>query len=169
MGCSARHSERTGAVAITRDEIEREKQALPRGWGRFGKALDRLAEISGPNESLLGSCAALNPEYRQTGRYVPGSALSIASDLRKSTNVVLACTNERLIMISTGITGAPRDDVTISYDDLKIVERAHRVFVISVPDGRIKIRGAHKQQIPLFLGVLESQARPAPEPSESGG
>jgi hypothetical protein len=95
--------------------------------------------------------------------------LSVASDLTKATNVVLACTNERLIMVTTGITGAPRDDVTISYDDLKIVERAHKIFVIGVPEGRIKIRGAPKQQIPAFLEVLESQARPAPEPSEAGG
>jgi hypothetical protein len=151
-----------GPVAITREEIEREKQALPFGWGRFGKALDRLAEVSRENESLLSSCVALNPEYRQSGRYVPGTAMSVADDLTKSTNVVLACTNERLIMISTGVGGAPRDDVTISFDGLEIVERGRRLFVLGVPEGRIKIRGAPKQQIPPFLKVLEAQARPAP-------
>jgi hypothetical protein len=159
---------RTGAVAITAEEIEREKKTLPLGWGRFGKALERLAEISRPNESLLASCAAVNPEYHQGGRFVPGTAASVASEIRKSTNVVLACTNERLIMISTGITGAPRKDVTISYEGLQIIERRHRLFVLDVPEGRIKIRGLPKQQMPRFLEVLEAQARPAPEPSQSG-
>jgi hypothetical protein len=157
-----------GAVAITAEEIEREKKALPFGWGRFGKALNRLAEISQPDESLLSSCVALNPEYRQSGRYVPGTALSVAHELRQATNVVLACTNERLIMITTGVAGAPRDDVTISFEGLEILERGLRLFVLGVPEGRIKIRGAPKQQIPPFLEVLGAQARPAPEASASG-
>jgi hypothetical protein len=163
------HPTRRGAVAITAEEIEREKKSLPFGWGRFGKTLDRLAEMSRPDESLLASCAAMNPEYHQTGRYVPGTAASVASELTKSTNVVLACTNERLIMISTGVTGAPRDDVTISYEGLEVVERRHRLFVLGIPEGQIKIRGLPKQQMPRFLEVLEAQARPAPEPSQSGG
>jgi hypothetical protein len=123
-------------VAITPEEIEREKKALPFGWGRFGKTLDRLAEISRPDESLLASCAAMNPEYHQGGRFVPGTAASVVSELTKSTNVVLACTNERLIMISTGMTGAARDDVSISYDGLEIVERRHRLFVLGMPEGQ---------------------------------
>src|SRR5437764_587432 len=123
-----------GAVAITREEIEREKKALPFGWGRFGKALDRLAEISQPNESLLSSCVALDPEYRQSGRYVPGTLGSVAHDLRQSTNVVLACTNERLIMITTGVGGTPRTDVTISFEGLEIVERGRRLFVLGAPE-----------------------------------
>lgn len=36
------------AVAITPGEIEREKNALPFGCGRFGEALDRLGELSRP-------------------------------------------------------------------------------------------------------------------------
>ena len=40
-------------MAITADEIAREKGRLPRGWRRFGKSLDHLAEISVPDESLL--------------------------------------------------------------------------------------------------------------------
>jgi hypothetical protein len=53
-----------GPVAITGQGIDREKKTLPFGWGRFGKALDKLAEISEPTESLLASCVALNPEYQ---------------------------------------------------------------------------------------------------------
>ncbi|MFL5830400.1 MAG: hypothetical protein ACJ76X_10815 [Solirubrobacteraceae bacterium] len=150
----------TGTVAITNEEIEREKKTLPFGWGRFGKALDELAEISEPNESLLASCVALNPEYRQDGRYVPGTLLSAAHELRKSTNVVLACTTERLIMISTGVTGAPRQHISLPFDGIEIAERAPRVFVLGGPDGRIKIRGAAKQQVPAFLEALEAKLRP---------
>src|SRR5262249_49554098 len=45
----------SGAVAITREEIEREKKALPFGWGRFGKAYDQLSEISETDEALLAA------------------------------------------------------------------------------------------------------------------
>ena len=148
-------------MAITNEEIEREKKTLPFGWGRFGKALEQLAEISEPNESLLASCVALNPEYRQGGQFVPGTVLSVASDLKKSTNVVLACTNERLIMISTGVTGAPRNHISLSFDGMEIAERAPRVFILGVPEGRIKIRSAPKQQVPPFLKALEANVRPA--------
>jgi hypothetical protein len=154
-------------VAITAEEIEREKQTLPFGWGRFGKALERLAEISEPNESLLASCVALNPEYRQGGRFVPGTAASAVYELSKSTNVVLACTNERLIMISTGVGGAPRDHVTIPFEGLEIAERGRRLFVLATPEGRIKIRSAPKQQMPAFLEALQARARPATEAGAS--
>jgi hypothetical protein len=148
-------------VAISNEEIEREKKTLPFGWGRFGKALDQLAEISEPNESLLASCVALNPEYKQGGRFVPGTLLSAASELQKTTNVVLACTNERVIMISTGVTGAPRNHISLPFDGMEIAERAPRLFVLGMPQGRIKIRSAAKQQVPLFLAALGRRLRPA--------
>jgi hypothetical protein len=50
------------AVSVAPEEIAREKERLPRGWGRFGKPSDELAEISEPDESLLSSCVAINPE-----------------------------------------------------------------------------------------------------------
>jgi len=150
----------TGAVAITREEIEREKQTLPFGWGRFGKAYDQLAEISESDESLLAAGVALNPEYRQGGRFVPGTLASAVSELRKTTNVLVACTNERLIMISTGVAGGVREHVSIPYEGMEIIERAKRYFVIGVPEGQVKIRGMAKQQQPRFLEVLEARARP---------
>ncbi len=101
-------------MAITAEEIEREKKALPFGWGRFGKAYDQLAEISEPDESLLVAGVALNPEYRQGGRFVPGTLASAVSELRKTTNVLVACTNQRLIMISTGVSGGVRNHASVS-------------------------------------------------------
>ncbi len=147
-------------MAITREEIEREKKTLPLGWGRFGKAYDQLAEISESDESLLAAGVALNPEYHQGGRFVPGTVASAVSELRKTTNVLVACTNQRVIMISTGVAGGVRQHVSIPYGGMEIVERAKRYFVLGVPDGRIKIRGMAKQQQPRFLEVLEAQARP---------
>jgi len=151
-------------VAITAEEIEREKKTLPFGWGRFGKALDQLAEISEPNESLLASCVALNPEYHYKPRFVAGTALSAGHalhELTKSTNVVLACTTERLIMIRTGGGGAPRDHVSIPYEGMEIVSRDKKQFVLGMTDGQMRIRGAAKQQVPGFLEAVAGQARPA--------
>jgi Bacterial PH domain len=151
-------------VSITAEEIEREKKTLPFGWGRFGKALDRLGEISAANESLLASCVALNPEYHYQPRFVPGTALGAGHalhELTKSTNVVLACTNERLIMISTGGGGGPREHVSILYEGMEIISRDKKEFVLGLPDGQIRIRGAAKQQVPRFLDALAAHARPA--------
>lgn len=150
-------------MAITREEIEREKKTLPFGWGRFAKAYDRLGEISEPDESLLVAGVALNPGYRQDARYVPGTVLSAVHELRKTTNVLVACTSRRLIMVSTGVAGGVRDHASVPYEGMEIVERARRYFVIGVPEGRIKIRGMAKQQQPRFLEVLEPQVRPVSE------
>jgi hypothetical protein len=149
-----------GAEAMTAEEIEREKKTLPFGWGRFGKTYDQLAEVSEEDESLLVAGVALNPEYRQGGRFRPGTVASAVSELRKTTNVLVACTDKRLIMISTGVAGGAREDVSIPYEGMEIVERARRYFVIAVPEGRIKIRGMAKQQQPRFLEVLETRVRP---------
>ena len=105
-----------GHVAITAEEIEQAKQTLPFGWGRFGKAIEQLAEISEPDEALLAACVGLNPEYQYKPKFVPGTVLGAGhalNELRKSTNVVLACTSERLIIISTGGGGAPREHVSV--------------------------------------------------------
>ena len=146
---------------MTREEIEREKQTLPFGWGRFGKAYDQLADIAEPDESLLAAGVALNPEYRQGGRFVPGTLASAVSDLRKTTNVLVACTSKRLILVSTGVAGGVRQHVSIPYEGMEIVERAKRYFVIGVPEGRVKIRSMAKQQQPRFLEVLEAEVRPS--------
>jgi hypothetical protein len=146
-------------------EIEREKKTLPFGWGRFGKTYDELAEISRPDESLIAAGVALNPEYRQDGRFVPGTVVSAVHELRKTTNVLVACTNQRMIMLSTGVAGGVRQHVSIPYEGMKLVECTKKHFVLSVPAGRIKIRGMAKQQQPRLLEALEAQARLADTPS----
>lgn len=131
--------------------------------GRFGKALEELPKITAPGESILASCVALNPEYQYKPRFVPGSVLSTGHalhELTKAMNVVLACTSERVIMISTGAGGAPRGHISIAYEGLYVVSKAKKEFVLGGPEGEIRIRGAAKQQLPAFLAALESHARP---------
>lgn len=150
-------------MAITVKEIEGAKKTLPFGWGRFGKALDQLIELSEPDESLLASCVALNPEYQYKAKFVPGSPLSTAHavhELTKTTNVVLACTNRRLLAIGTGAGGAPREHTAIAYEGLKIVSREKTKFVLGLPEGEMRVRGAAKKQVPAFLEALEGQAQP---------
>jgi hypothetical protein len=151
-------------VAITAEEIEREKKTLPFGWGRFGKAYDQLAEISEPDESLLAGGVALNPEFKQ-GRFVPGTVPSMVADLISSTNVLVACTSKRLILLSTNIAGGARKHIAIPYEGMEIAERAKRYFILGIPQGRVKIRGMAKQQQPRFLEVLEVQLHAAPAES----
>ena len=64
-------------------------------------------------------------------------------------------------MISTGGGGAPREHVSISYDGLEIVSRKKKEFVLGLPEGNVRIRGAAKQQVPAFLEVLAAHAKPA--------
>lgn len=143
-------------MAITTEEIEREKQRLPRGWGRFGKSLDRLAAVSEPDESLLSSCVTLNPSFEHRTISLAGGLY----EMTKATNVVLASTSARLILVSTGFGGAPRDHVSIPYDGLEIASRSAKEFELRWPDGQLRFRGAAKQQVPGFLDTVAARARP---------
>ena len=154
-------------MAITPEEIAREKKRLPRGWGRFGKSLDRLADISEPNETLLSSCVGLNPSFEHRPRGVAVSGVvpvrMLAGglyEMTQTTNVVLAITNERLIAVGSGFGGAPRDHGAIPLEGLEIVSQAKKEFVVRWPEGEMRIRGAAKQQVPDFLETLAAQARP---------
>ena len=49
---------------IDQSQTAREKDRLPRGWGRFGKAIDGLVELSEPDETLVACCVGLNPSFQ---------------------------------------------------------------------------------------------------------
>jgi hypothetical protein len=144
------------AVAITQDEIAREKDRLPRGWGRFGKTLDRLAELSTPQESLVSTCVALNPTFEHRTRTLVGGLLEMTT----TTNVVLAATTERVLMVGTGFGGAPRADSSIPYDGLEIVSSSDKEFVLQWPDAAMRVRGGHKKQVPEFIAAVTARVRP---------
>jgi hypothetical protein len=141
-------------VGVTAEEIEREKGLLPRGRGRFGKALEQLAEICEPDESLLSSCVTLNPQFRHTSSTMAGALL----EMTDSTNVVLAATSSRLIVISTGMSGAPRKHYDFSWDGLQVAERKKNEFTLRTEAGEIRFRGTAKQQVPGFLAAVEGKA-----------
>jgi hypothetical protein len=138
---------------ITPDQVAREKKHLPRGWGRFGKAIDRLAEVSEPDEMLLSTCVALNPSFHHTTVVVEGFLV----ELFKSTNVILGATNKRLIVVSTGLGGAPRDHYAIAYAGLEIPSHSKKGLTLRWPEGEVEFRGAAKQQLPGFLDALTGQ------------
>lgn len=142
-------------MSITPEEVEREKKRLPRGWGRFGKSLDHLAEISDGDESLLSSCVALNPEFRHKTVTLAGGLI----EMTDSTNVVLAATSKRLIVIATGMGGAPRKHYELSWEGLEIADRQKKEFTLRIQEGEIRFRGAAKQEVPEFLEAVEAQAR----------
>lgn len=143
-------------MAVTAEEIAREKDRLPRGWGRFGKALEQLAEVCDSDESLLSTCVTLNPQFRHTSRSLPGGLL----EMTDSTNVVLAATNKRVIVLATGVGGAPRKHYDLSWDGLQIAERKKKEFTLRTQDtSEIRFRGAAKQEVPGFLDAVEANAR----------
>jgi hypothetical protein len=148
-----RHA-RIACVSVTAEDIEREKDRLPRGWGRFGKAIEQLAGIGEPDESLLSSCVTLNPQFRHTSVSLAGGLL----EMTDSTNVVLAASSKRLIVISTGMGGAPRKHYDLSWDGLQIGERSKTEFTLRTQAGEIRFRGAAKSMVPGFLDAVEAKA-----------
>jgi hypothetical protein len=152
-------------MAITPEEIAREKKRLPRGWGRVGKSLDRLEGISEPGETLLSSCVGLNPSLHQAPVLpvidnVPvGSIVGGIIALTQSTNIVFAVTTERLVMVGTGLGGAPTGHGWLPLEGLEIASSAKTKFVVRFPEGELRVTGAAKQQLPEFLSALAEQIR----------
>jgi hypothetical protein len=142
---------------ITEDQIAREKDRLPRGWGRFGKALDHLSEIAEPDEALLSTCVTINPTFEHTGLLLLGM-----TELSESTNTLVAATDRRVIIIATGVTGAPRKHIDLPYDGLEIIEPGKKEVTLRWPEVKMRFRGAAKQMLPGLLEALTSRARPEP-------
>jgi hypothetical protein len=135
---------------ITPDQIAQQKERLPRGWGRFAKAIDYLAEIGEPDEELLAACVTLNPTFQHRTVTLVGGLL----ELTKSTNVVLAVTNRRLIVVATGAGGAPRSQHTIPFDGLEIVDHAKTEITLRWGEGEARFKGAAKTQLPTLVVAL---------------
>ena len=51
------------------------------------------------------------------------------------------------------------------YEGLEIISRDKKEFVLGLPEGQVRIRGAAKQQVPAFLQALQAHVRPAAESS----
>jgi len=140
-------------LLITPEETAEQKNRLPRGWGRFGKAIDHLVEISEPDEQLLAACVTLNPTFEHRTITLTGGLL----ELTKSTNTVLAVTNQRLIVLATGAGGAPRTHYPVSFDQLEIVSHRKKEITLRWSDGEARFRGAAKTQMPGLVDALAAR------------
>ena len=140
---------------ITAEQTKRQKDLLPTLWGRFEKAIDSLAALSTADEALLAACVTLNPTFQHRSITLGGGLY----ELTKSTNVVLAVTNQRFVIVATGAGGAPRDHQEISFDGLEIVKHDKREITLRWPDGEATFKGAAKPMLPPLVEALTAQLR----------
>lgn len=136
---------------ITSEETGREKDKLPRMWGRFGKSIDRLVEVSEPEESLLAACITLNPEFKHGSITLAGGL----AEMTKSTNVVLAATDRRVVVLATSISGGARDHHAIPYAGLEVVDHGKSEVTLRWPEGEARFKGAAKTMLPDLVTAME--------------
>ena len=140
-------------MVITAEETAREKERLPRGWGRFGKGIDGLIELSEPDESLLSACVGLNPAFKHRTISLAGGLM----ELTKATNLVLGATDRRLILLATGAGGGPRSHFAVPYDGLQIANVGKKDLALRWPEHEMHIKGMAKQMLPGFVEALSSR------------
>ena len=133
-------------------DIKREKERLPRGWGRFGRALERIGEIGEPDELLLISCVGVS-EVAATAGFPLSAAFG-------ETNAVLAVTNKRLIAVGTGLLGRLGKTEAIPLEDVQGVEvesERKRHLRIDAAGGTLRVKSMAKSTFPEFVQVLREQ------------
>ncbi|HXY91591.1 MAG TPA: hypothetical protein VEP49_03875 [Acidimicrobiia bacterium] len=141
---------------ITEEQTRLQKELLPRGWGRFGKAIDSLTEISEPDEQLVAACVTLNPSFQHRSVTLAGGL----AELTDSTNVVIAATDRRVVVVSTGAGGAPRGHTEIPYVGLEVVEHAKREVTLRWAEGEARFRGAAKPMLGPLVDALTARSAP---------
>jgi hypothetical protein len=100
---------------ITDEATAREKDRLPGGWGRFGKAIDRLPALTAEDETLLATCVGLNPTFKHRSVTLPGG---LAESAKKEVTLrwpegemhVKGCAKQMLpaLVAALGGASAPR-------------------------------------------------------------
>jgi hypothetical protein len=133
--------------------IERQKDLLPLGWGRFAKSLDRIGELAEPGEELLAATVGLNPSFEHRSITLAGGL----RELTKSTNVVLAATDRRLLLIATSAGGSPRDHSELAYAGMALEEVGKKEVKLSWPEGSMLVKGMAKQMVPGFAAALRGR------------
>jgi hypothetical protein len=134
-------------------EIERAKDLLPFGWGRFGKSLDHIAKLAESEEELLAACVGLNPTFEHRSNTLSG----VLRELNESTNVVLAVTDRRLLLITTGLGGAPRDHEELAYEGMQLDGVGKRELALSWSDGTMRVEGIAKPMLSDFERALRTR------------
>lgn len=135
--------------------VEREKDLLPFGWGRFGKAIEKLPELLDPEEELLAACVGLNPSFEHRSITLAGGL----RELTKSTNLLLAATDRRLLLIATSAGGSPRDHSELAYDGMAVEKVGKRELKVTWPEGSMLIKGMAKPMLPPFVQALPGPGR----------
>ena len=130
-------------------EVERAKTSFPSA-GRFGKSLDHIAELAEPEEELLAASSVYR--HSSTARMLRG----VLRELNESTNVVLAVTDRRLLLITTGLGGAPRHREGLAYAGMQLDEVGRRELALSWPDGTMRVKGIAKPMLPDFERALRA-------------
>jgi hypothetical protein len=139
----------------TPDQIAAQKALLPRSWGRFGKAIDELADLTDPDEQLLAACVTLNPKFEHRAITLAGGML----EMTDATNVVVAATDQRMVVVQTGMSGAPRGHFDIAYDDLEVVGSGKKEFTLKWPDGQARFHGAAKPMVEPLLEAIAAHTK----------
>jgi hypothetical protein len=118
----------------TASAIKREKKRLPFGWGRFGKAIDRLAELLEPGEALEFAAVGVYSQYREQHPYGQfGAGL---------TNVLVGVTDRRLFLIGTALSGSPLAHHAIEWADVTeftVDPDKKRGIAVTSPGGAVAV------------------------------
>jgi hypothetical protein len=133
--------------------VERERDLLPLGWGRFGKSLEKLPELLGAEEELLATCVGVNPSFEHRSITLAGGL----RELTKSTNLLLAATDRRLLLVATSAGGSPRDHSELAYDGMTLDEVGKRELKLSWPEGTMLVKGMAKPMVPGFAAALRGR------------
>ena len=139
----------------TSEQMACQKDLLPRGWGRFGKAIDAAAGICEPDEQLLAACVTLNPSFRHQAVDLVGGL----AELTASTNVVVAATDRRVLVVPTSIGGGARDHGEIPYAGLELVAHDKKEFTLRWAEGEARFHGAAKTMVGPLVEVLQAALR----------
>jgi hypothetical protein len=133
--------------------VEREKDLLPLGWGRFGKSIEALPELLGPDEELLAACVGLNPSFEHRSITLAGGL----RELTKSTNLLLAATDRRLLLLATSAGGSPRDHSELAYEGMTVEKAGKRELKVTWPEGSMLIKGMAKPMLPPLEEALQGR------------
>lgn len=94
----------------------------------------------------------LNPTFEHRSVTLSGGLL----ELTKSTNVVVAATTRRLLVVATGAGGAPRTHEAIPYADLELVAHGKKELTLRWSAGEARFRGAAKPMVEPLVAAIES-------------
>jgi hypothetical protein len=76
-------------------------------------------------------------------------------ELTKSTNLLLAATDRRLLLLATSAGGSPRDHSELPYDGMAVEEAGKRELKLTWPKGSMLIKGLAKPMLPPFEQALQ--------------